>query len=122
LKARIQACQRYRAKGESDALTRAAPAELRLSQRHILSSNEKIELTELETKLAKLLLSNLGSTVSKQTMSREIYGYSEMFVHSRGLDVLVGRLRKKLHLVTDQYRILNERKCGYRLAGVTHEH
>jgi two-component system OmpR family response regulator len=52
-------------------------------------------LTAGESRLLQTLIDNVGGTVARDTLHREALGY-DMQASSRNIDVLVGRLRRKL--------------------------
>lgn len=68
------------------------------------------ELTLLEFKLLHLLASNHGTVVDRDTVLREVWGYSET-VRTRTLDTHVKRLREKLGANADW--IQTSRGFGY---------
>ncbi len=68
------------------------------------------ELTLLEFKLLYLLASNHGTVVDRDTVLREVWGYSET-VRTRTLDTHVKRLREKLGANADW--IQTSRGFGY---------
>ncbi len=74
----------------------------------------KIVLTEKESLLADLLIRNMGYPVAKDELFEHIYGHF-IGIHSRCLDMLVGRLRKKLADASGKCRILSARNLGYKL-------
>jgi len=70
-----------------------------------------MELTLLEFKLLHLLASNKGEVVERDTILKEVWGYSET-VRTRTLDTHVKRLREKLGDVYSEW-IQTSRGFGY---------
>ncbi len=73
-----------------------------------------VSLTEKESLLAGVLARNIGFPVSKEEMFQAVYGY-QAGMHTRCLDMLVARLRKKLALTGSRCCILSARNLGYKL-------
>jgi len=73
-----------------------------------------VKLTELECRAAEQLLQSLGADVARQDLYWIIYGreYNPM---NRSIDMLIGRLRKKLSKATEKCAIIPVRSKGYRM-------
>lgn len=81
----------------------------------IVSNGEEIRLTEAEHKVLISLIGNAGKPTSREKLSEEI-GQSDWSPSDRTVDVLVGRLRKKLGDEKEQKRIVTVRGKGYMIA------
>ena len=68
---------------------------LDLLNRVLIAGETQVELTEKEDAVLGLLLSNPGQTIARSTLYQVVYG-KELDQPSRGMDVLIGRTRKKL--------------------------
>lgn len=85
-----------------------------VGERILKFAGATVPLTEKESLLADVLSRNMGFPVSKEEIFENVYGrYAGM--HTRCLDMLVGRLRKKLALTGNRCRILSARNLGYKL-------
>lgn len=92
-------------------------ADLKLHPEHrtlIISGGEEIRLTEAEHKVLITLIGNAGKATAREKLSEEI-GQSDWSPADRTVDVLVGRLRKKLGDEKEQKRIVTVRGKGYML-------
>lgn len=117
LVARIKACTRNRPPAiDLNRKIEAAGITLMTDERILVHDRKRVELTEKECVLAEVLLLNLNQPVAKEAMRKHVYG-NVTNVHSRNLDVLVGRLRKKLKAV-GKFRIYSLRNVGYKLVPV----
>ncbi|MFC3032973.1 winged helix-turn-helix domain-containing protein [Pseudoalteromonas fenneropenaei] len=72
-------------------------------------------LTEAEHKVLICLIANAGKATSREKISEEI-GQVDWSPNDRTVDVLIGRLRKKLNDEKDQKRIVTVRGKGYMLS------
>lgn len=81
----------------------------------ITSSHEEIRLTEAEHKVLICLIANAGKATSREKVSEEI-GQPDWSPTDRTVDVLIGRLRKKLGDEKEQKRIVTVRGKGYMLS------
>lgn len=81
----------------------------------ITSSGNESRLTEAEHKVLICLISNAGKATSREKISEEI-GQPDWSPNDRTVDVLIGRLRKKLNDEKDQKRIVTVRGKGYMLS------
>lgn len=91
-----------------------ATLRLDLLGRSLLAGERRIALTEKETRLAAILFRHAGVPVAKVLLHEQVYG-EQPVQGSRCLDVLAGRLRKKLLAAGALYRIVSVRKLGYKL-------
>jgi two-component system response regulator PhoP len=114
LEARLRALVR-RSKGWTQDLLRAGPIALDTRAQSVSLDDQPMELTAFEYKVLEHLILNAGEVVSKMALGEHVYG-EDMDPDSNVLEVLVGRLRKKL----DPGRTLNPietlRGRGYRFA------
>ena len=79
-------------------------------------------LTAGESRLLQTLIDNVGTTVARDTLHREALGY-DMQNSSRNIDVLVGRLRRKLDADGAKENLIKSiRGVGYEFTGtIEHE-
>lgn len=78
------------------------------------SGDERIELTETELAVLRLLSDEAGRIVSRRTLLQEVWGFGQVEdVQTRTVDVHVAKLRKKLH-DDDHHLIETVRGEGYR--------
>ena len=74
-------------------------------------------LTAGESRLLQPLIDNLGQPVARKTLHREALGY-DMQSSSRNIDVLVGRLRRKLDSGDGKENLIKSvRGIGYEFTG-----
>ena len=73
-----------------------------------------VNLTERELAVAEVLFAHEGEEIKRDYIFSAVHG-RQMRPFSRAVDILVGRFRKKLSSVTDEYLILPTRNAGYRL-------
>ena len=74
-------------------------------------------LTAGESRLLQTLIDNAGTTVSRDTLHRDALGY-DMQDSSRNIDVLVGRLRRKLYGDGSKGNLIKSvRGIGYEFTG-----
>lgn len=74
-------------------------------------------LTAGESRLLQTLIDNVGGTVARDTLHREALGY-DMQASSRNIDVLVGRLRRKLDSDESKENLIKSiRGIGYEFTG-----
>ena len=83
---------------------------------------EDTVLTAGESRLLQTLIDNIGTAVSRDTLHREALGY-DMQSSSRNIDVLVGRLRRKLGSDEAKENLIKSiRGAGYKFTGtIEHE-
>ena len=81
----------------------------------ITAAGVESRLTEAEHKVLICLISNAGKATSREKISEEI-GQPDWSPNDRTVDVLIGRLRKKLNDEKDQKRIVTVRGKGYMLS------
>ncbi len=107
--------------GASTGATAAAPV-LRFEgisidpdRRSVQVQQQTIELTSTEYELLLLLARTPGKVYSRDDILARLRGHAGQDIHSRAVDILVSRLRKKLEPL-DVVRTL--RNAGYLFAGV----
>jgi len=112
LLARLRALVR-RAKGWSQAVLHCEPIALDTGAQTVTVNDQPVELTAYEYKMLEYLMLHVGEVVSKTELTEHLY-QEDSDRDSNVLEVLVGRLRRKL----DPERTLNPietlRGRGYR--------
>ena len=101
----------------------AAPAGLQrfdgldidLDRRSVLRQGVPVELTGTEFELLTLLAGTPGKVFSRDDILARLRGHAGQDIHSRAVDILISRLRKKLEPL-DVIRTL--RNVGYVFAGL----
>ena len=92
---RVQALLRRAATGSKQANLRVGPFEFDLPGVRLTINGEVMPLTMLEFKLLHLLASKNGAVVERETILRDVWGYSD-HARTRTLDTHMKRLREKL--------------------------
>ena len=82
-------------------------------QRYLQLENERIELTDKESKLLHILASTPNSTIDREKFQKEVWE-NEGVIVTRSLDVFISRLRKKLEK-DSSIRLINVHGKGYKL-------
>jgi two-component system torCAD operon response regulator TorR len=101
---------------ESEEFIEYADFKLHPDNRTLITANGiESRLTEAEHKVLICLISNAGKATPREKISEEI-GQPDWSPNDRTVDVLVGRLRKKLSDEKDQKRIVTVRGKGYMLS------
>jgi len=101
---------------ESEEFIEYADFKLHPDNRTLVNPNgEESRLTEAEHKVLICLIANAGKATSREKISEEI-GQPDWSPSDRTVDVLIGRLRKKLSDEKDQKRIVTVRGKGYMLS------
>jgi len=101
LVARLRALVR-RASGWTESVLRCGAIALDTAAQKVTVNGEEIELTAFEYKVLEHLMLHAGEVVSKSALSEHVYE-EDMDRDSNVLEVIIGRLRKKL----DPQRVLN---------------
>ena len=112
LLARVKALLR-RAAGFAESKLRCGPVILDTAAKSASVNDELIEVTAFEYKVLEHLMMNTGKVVSKHELSEHLYE-DETDRDSNVLEVIVGRLRKKLDPEKDLNPIETLRGHGYR--------
>jgi two-component system, OmpR family, response regulator len=89
--------------------------EIDLDRRSVLRHGEAVDLTGTEFELLALLAAAPNKVYSRDDILDKLRGHSAEDIHSRAVDILVSRLRRKLEPL-DCIRTL--RNAGYTFAGV----
>ncbi len=113
LLARLHALQR-RATGLSSPLIQCGPILLDTAEQRVCRDDQPIELTGFEYQLLEYLMRHSGKVISKLELTEHLYD-QDFDRDSNVLEVLIGRLRKKLDPQSDLKPIETLRGRGYRL-------
>jgi OmpR family response regulator RpaB len=97
-----------------DGALRFDGIEIDLERRRVLRRGEPVELTSTEFELLVLLAAAPHKVFSRDDILTRLRGHSAEDIHSRAVDILVSRLRRKLEPL-DVIRTL--RNAGYLFAG-----
>ena len=89
------------------------PFQIDLSRRELTVNEQQIKLTAFEYTIIETLIRNVGKVVSKDSLMLQLYPDAELR-ESHTIDVLMGRLRKKIQAVHPQEVITTVRGQGYR--------
>ncbi|MBP6367511.1 MAG: response regulator transcription factor [Nitrosomonas sp.] len=112
LQARVKALLR-RSTGIPQTLLKCGPIALDVSAQSVTVDGEVIELTSFEYRLLEELIRHHGEILSKQTLTDYLYPHDEDR-DSNVLEVMVGRLRRKLDPNGTLNPIETMRGRGYR--------
>ncbi|HDX4886759.1 TPA: response regulator [Escherichia coli] len=96
--------------GADDYVTK--PFQVDLSRRELSINDEVIKLTAFEYTIMETLIRNNGKVVSKDSLMLQLYPDAELR-ESHTIDVLMGRLRKKIQAQYPQEVITTVRGQGY---------
>ncbi|MEQ1507291.1 MAG: winged helix-turn-helix domain-containing protein, partial [Myxococcota bacterium] len=97
------------------AVVQLGQAEVDLTNRRVEGPAGRHHLTPLEASLLQFLIVRRGTTVSRDELLTEVWGYSRR-VMTRAVDNTVSRLRRKVELDGDAPKwIVSTRGGGYRL-------
>ncbi|MEA9392012.1 two-component system response regulator PhoP [Acerihabitans sp. TG2] len=110
--ARMQALMRRNSGLASQVIT-LPPFQIDLSRRELMINNEHIKLTAFEYTIIETLIRNTGKVVSKDSLMLQLYPDAELR-ESHTIDVLMGRLRKKMQVDYPAEVITTVRGQGYR--------
>ena len=86
-----------------------------LARRSVLRQGQPVELTSTEFELLTLLATSPGKVFSRDDILARLRGHAAEDIHSRAVDILVSRLRKKLEPLDAIHTLRN---VGYLFAGV----
>ncbi len=70
--------------------------EINYKKRQVTIRNEIVKLTKTEFQLLELLVSHPNKSLSREFIEKQIWWDSQLYSHSRALDVHIQRLRKKI--------------------------
>ncbi|WP_226569908.1 two-component system response regulator PhoP [Mangrovibacter yixingensis] len=110
--ARMQVLMRRNSGLASQVIT-LAPFHLDLSRRELSINDVLIKLTAFEYTIMEMLIRNNGKVVSKEALMLQLYPDAELR-ESHTIDVLMGRLRKKIQSQFTGEVIVTVRGQGYR--------
>ncbi|MGR8919731.1 MAG: winged helix-turn-helix domain-containing protein [Gammaproteobacteria bacterium] len=113
LLARLRALLR-RAAGFSQSLIECDPICMDLGAKQVSVSGQPIELTALEFKVLEFLMLRAGNVLSKSELTEHLYE-DDSERDSNVLEVIIGRLRKKLDPERELNPIETIRGQGYRM-------
>ncbi|MDC9581588.1 two-component system response regulator PhoP [Xenorhabdus sp. PR6a] len=119
INARIQALMR-RNSGLASQLVEISPFSINLSRKEFSINDANIKLTAFEYTIIETLMRNNGKVVSKETLMRQLYPDAELR-ESHTIDVLMGRLRKKILNEWPEEVIVTVRGQGYRFDVKSHD-
>ncbi|MCC7199759.1 MAG: response regulator transcription factor [Gammaproteobacteria bacterium] len=114
LHARVQALVR-RSAGWSQAVMRSGDIELDTRSQQVTVAGQPLELTAFEYRVLEQLLVHAGEVVSKSELTEKLYE-QDFERDSNVIEVLVGRLRKKLDPDGTRQPVETLRGRGYRMA------
>lgn len=109
---RIQALMR-RKSGVASQVISMPPFQVDLSRREFTVNDEPVKLTAFEYTIIETLIRNAGKVVSKESLMLRLYPDAELR-ESHTIDVLMGRLRKKIQSLYPEEVISTVRGQGYR--------
>ena len=109
--ARMQAPLR-RNSGLASQVISLPPFQVDLSRRELSVNDQPIKLTAFEYTIMETLIRNRGKVVSKDSLMLQLYPDAELR-ESHTIDVLMGRLRKKIQAEYPQDVITTVRGQGY---------
>ncbi|MFO7602970.1 MAG: response regulator transcription factor [Gammaproteobacteria bacterium] len=112
LLARLKALLR-RASGSPDNSLQAGPVTIQLDQQQVLLHDKPLELTTFEYRLLEHLVRHNGQVLSKNNLADYLYPHDEDR-DSNVIEVMIGRLRKKLDPDGQLKPIETLRGRGYR--------
>ncbi|HCB1443893.1 two-component system response regulator PhoP [Serratia marcescens] len=110
--ARMQALMR-RNSGLASQVIVLPPFQIDLSRRELSVNDRQIKLTAFEYTIIETLIRNAGKVVSKDSLMLQLYPDAELR-ESHTIDVLMGRLRKKVQAEYPHEVITTVRGQGYR--------
>ncbi len=109
--------RRSPALASSDDVYQLGSVRVDLRRTEVVRSGKQVMLSAKEFQLLRYLLEHRGSTVSRETLLSQVWGYSSV-TSSRTVDVHVAWLRQKLEDDPRQPQwILTVHGLGYKLAG-----
>ena len=116
LLARIKAASRNRTDaGDEDVAPFSEPYEIDLQRTAITLNGESIDLTHREFDLALFLFRNAGRVISRPHLLESIWGMQDGNLNTRTVDTHASRIRKKLALKENGWKLSAIYQHGYRL-------
>lgn len=116
LRARLRAILRRGPEGGRDRIFRHAAFSLDFSRRRVWKGEAEIALTRRELDLLERLVQARGHAVSREALMEEFWGAATPEA-SASLEVIIGRLRRKLETPGGDELIRTLRGYGYALSG-----
>ncbi len=110
--ARLQALLR-RNSGHASQIISLPPFQVDLSRKEVMVCGELVKLTVFEYTIIETLIRNAGHVVSKESLMLQLYPDAELR-EGHTIDVLMGRLRKKIFSIYGKHVIVTVRSRGYR--------
>ncbi len=110
--ARLQALMR-RNSGHASQVIDSGPFQVDLSRKELTIHQQPVKLTVFEYTIVETLIRNAGKVVSKESLMLQLYPDAELR-ESHTIDVLMGRLRKKILQLHEGDVITTVRSQGYR--------
>lgn len=111
--ARIRALLR-RASGYAHSQITCGPLTINLSEQRVYSDQTEVDLTAFEYKVLEYFIHHAGQVISKAELNEHLYE-EEIDRDSNVLEVIIGRLRKKIDPDKSHDLIETLRGRGYRL-------
>ncbi len=100
---------------DTSSLLRFEDLQIDLARRSVACQGRVVELTSTEFELLVLLARTPGRVFSRDDILAALRGHAGQDIHSRAVDILVSRLRKKLEPLDAVHTLRN---AGYLFAGV----
>ena len=69
-----------------------------------------IHLSEKEFQILQILIKNMGQVVERETLLREVWGYSSINFETRTIDVTIGKLRQKIEADASKPEIIKTKR------------
>ncbi|WP_323835728.1 two-component system response regulator PhoP [Photorhabdus africana] len=110
--ARMQALLR-RNNGLASQIIEFPPFKIDLSRKEFTVYGEGVKLTAFEYRIIEILMCNSDKVVTKESLMRQLYPDAELR-EGHSIDVLIGRLRKKILDIWPYEAIVTVRGQGYR--------
>jgi len=114
LLARMKALLR-RSIGTTNTVLQFPPIEIDTSSQKVKINDGEIDLTSFEYRTIEYLIRHAGEVISKQTLNEYLYPHDED-ADSNVIEVMIGRLRKKLDVDNSLKPIETLRGRGYRFS------
>ncbi len=114
LLARLKALLR-RSIGNTNTVIHYPPIQIDTTSQTVLCNNNPVELTSFEYRTIEYLIRHAGEVISKQKLNEYLYPHDED-ADSNVIEVMIGRLRKKLDPDNSLKPIETLRGRGYRFA------
>ncbi|WP_241626316.1 two-component system response regulator PhoP [Rosenbergiella epipactidis] len=110
--ARLQALLR-RTAGHASQVIQFAPFHIDLSRKELAIDQHPVKLTTFEYTIVETLMINAGKVISKESLMLQLYPDADLR-EGHTIDVLMGRLRKKIQQYYPHDVITTLRGLGYR--------